>query len=328
MNRTFRALSTVAAVGVLAAAVVVPASANGLSTRCTGTAGAVTVPGELVVPAGASCVLTGTTIDGRVRLAADANLIISGGQINGDVIVNAGAYFDATDTTVQGRVHNRAGYGVFVDASDVGSYLAPAREGAETSFLTAYDTDFGGIVRADTGLVLLESATVTGNVQATDVGYVDVLDTWITGNLTVAGASEGSLVCGSEIDRNATYSGAAGVQIGTGDLLATCTHSAYIGGSLTIDDSTVGVEIADTIIRGNLTGTGNSPAPLVADDVRVRGTLGGQFGTAGALSEDLLLSVLTAEVDEREEVLDVADLAQERRSEALDSAEEAGPANL
>src|SRR4051812_37081282 len=66
-----------------------------LVTYCVGTGGAVTVPNDLLVPAGESCSLEGTKITGNVRVAAGANLVIAGGIVNGEVQVAADGYLDS-----------------------------------------------------------------------------------------------------------------------------------------------------------------------------------------------------------------------------------------
>ena len=84
------AIAGVAAAGMLTAT---SASAD-LVTRCSGTAGDVTVPGDLVVPAGQTCDLTGTTVDGDVRVRAGADLIGEDVTVTGDIVGAADAYLD------------------------------------------------------------------------------------------------------------------------------------------------------------------------------------------------------------------------------------------
>src|SRR5690625_1712902 len=94
---------TVAAVAAAGMFTAVPASAD-LVTRCIGTAGEVTVPGDLVVPPGETCDLTGTTVDGDVRVRAGSDLIGDGVSITGDVIGAGDAYIDLVGSEVAGAV--------------------------------------------------------------------------------------------------------------------------------------------------------------------------------------------------------------------------------
>lgn len=289
----------------------------GLVTRCSGTAGAVTVPGDLVVPAGASCVLDGTTITGGTHVAAGASLIVTNGTFGGDIQLADDAYLDAVETSISGRIVNRDGYGAYLEGTTAGTYLAPL--GADT-FLTAFESELA-TVRADAGSVLLESSTLTGNLAATGTRYTDLVDTWVSGSVTISGAVQGSAFCGSEIDRDATLTDNAGVQIGLGDLLSTCAESVYIGGDVDISGSTIGTALGGVVIRGDLTGTANDPAPTLAD-VRVRGDLGGQFAQPSTAALAALPTAVTADRP------DASAAVQERKEAALAQAAAAGPAAL
>lgn len=316
---TARALAALTLVAATATSASAAAADSDLVTRCSGTAGAVTVPGDLVVPTGASCVLDGTTVGGDVRIAAGASLITTGATFDGEVRLAEDAYLDAVDTSIAGRVVNRDGYGVYLEGGSAGSYVAPT--GSADTFLTAFETDIG-TVRAETGVLLLESASVTGNVTATGLDYADLIDTWVTGSVSVSDAVGGSVVCGSEIDKNATFTGNAGVQLGVGNLLVTCEDSVYIGRNATITATSAGTALGDVVIRGDLTGEGNDPAPVVSG-LRVRGTIGGQFSESSAQALDALQ--LQAAAPDRPN-LDAA--IETRREAAQSSAEYAGPANL
>lgn len=322
MKRPIQILGAAAAAAALTAAMV-PASAapagTGLVTRCSGEASGVTVPGELVVPAGASCVLDDVVVQGRVRVAAGADFIVSDSALHGDVVLAADAYLDAVGVGIEGRVTNRDGYGVYLEGGSLGSYVAPAVTG-ETSFLTTVGTAVGGTVRADGGEVYLESTAIAGDVRATDVAFADVVDATVLGHIQVSGAADGSALCGSEVDGDATFTGDAGVQIGVDELLIGCEESVYVGGDLRIDDSG-SVTLADVIVRGDLLGSGNDPAPRVTD-VRVRGELGGQF----ADSAPTVAPLVAPEESAGERGLD--DRAQDRREAALAAAEAVGDAGL
>jgi hypothetical protein len=119
--RTVLALASLAGVA-LAGAVTTTASAD-LVTRCVGTGGAVTVPGDLVVPAGKSCVLEGTTVEGKVTVQAGADLVVTDGVFKGVVVVAEDGYLDAYNTTEAGKVTSRGGYGATFGASTLAGRL-------------------------------------------------------------------------------------------------------------------------------------------------------------------------------------------------------------
>lgn len=271
-----RAGLLVGALVAVAAAVVpaIPAHA-GLTTSCIGEAGAVTVPGDLVVPAGKSCVLDGTTVEGKVTVRSGADLVVTNGTFKSTIVVQSNGYLDLTDSTVVGKITSQGGYGTYTSGSSFAAYTETGA-GEVTPFLYAEGATIGGNVSAAKGEVYLSSSTAK-NVVATDVSYADLLNSTLTGKFSVTNATFGSQVCASEIDGDAVFEGNAGVQLGSGTLFGECIGgSNYFGKSVTINNSTVGVQVNANIIRGDLSGTGNDPAPTGVDN-RVRGTASGQF---------------------------------------------------
>lgn len=253
----------------------VPASAD-LVTRCVGTGGAVTVPGDLVVPAGASCSLDGTTVQGRVRVQSGADLIVVDGSLEDAVLVAGDGYLDATQTSIAGPVTSRGGYGVYLDRSQLtGDYQGRAGT-ASKPFAYLVDSDLGGQVNVSAGELFLDTARVTGPVRGIGTTFTDVINSTLSSTLTVGDNVDGAVICATEVDGNASYTGNAGVQVGAGDVLSPCDDVNYFGADLTISDNTGGVTVTGNVIRGDLSGTGNDPAPTGSDN-RVRGTATGQF---------------------------------------------------
>ncbi len=297
-----------------------------LTTHCNGTAGAVTVPGDLVVPAGKACNLDGTTIDGNVRVAAGADLVGSGITVNGNVTVQGDGYLDLTDSEVSGNVNNRGAYGVYLDGSSLNAYSGT--EANPDTFLTADGSHFGGRVAVAGGSLLLEGAVVDRVVTVSDAYYADILDTVVQGALTVSGNEYGSMVCGSEVDGHASFTGNSfGVQLGAGGALGVCDQGPSVwGGDLTVSDTAGHVQVSDNIIRGNLAGTGN--ASVSASDNRVRGELQGQF-SANAPAARAMARMQQQDTAQAEEARDVVErLRAERAAAAEWQAAKAGPAGL
>ena len=318
---TLLSAAALAAAGIAATA---GSASAALTTRCDGEASSVTVPGDLVVAKGKSCVLTDVTIEGEVRVQAGADLLITDSSVDGRVLVQGDGYFDASTSEIAGNVVSNGGYGVYLDESAVdGNYNGRAAEGA-SPFLYSYDSSITGRVNVAQGLVHLSGNTIGGNVTSENSEFTDILDSTVAGNLTVTGATEGTTFCAGELDGDATLTGNAGVQLGSGGQKITCEGATYFGGDVTASDNTDGVDVTDTIIRGDLTGEGNDPAPTGSEN-RVRGELGGQFVDLQPAAQQRALMTQSAPADNAEE-LDTQ--RQERRAEAEKAAEQAGPANL
>lgn len=318
---TLLSAAALAAAGIAATA---GSASAALTTRCDGEASSVTVPGDLVVAKGKSCVLTDVTIEGEVRVQAGADLLITDSSVDGRVLVQGDGYFDASTSEIAGNVVSNGGYGVYLDESAVdGNYNGRAAEGA-SPFLYSYDSSITGRVNVAQGLVHLSGNTIGGNVTSENSEFTDILDSTVAGNLTVTGATEGTTFCAGELDGDATLTGNAGVQLGSGGQKITCEGATYFGGDVTASDNTDGVDVTDTIIRGDLTGEGNDPAPTGSEN-RVRGELGGQFVDLQPAAQQRALMTQSAPADNAEE-LDTQ--REERRAEAEKAAEQAGPANL
>lgn len=273
-----KAVSTLAVLALSAVpAVAATPAPQDLVTHCVGQGGAVTVPGDLLVPAGQTCSLTGTVVAGDVRVEPGANLLVQDGTFQSGVTVEADAYLDAVDTSIDGAVLNDSAYGSYLLSSVVsGAYRAtgPAEAGP---FLVAEDVAFEGAVHTTGGSLELTSSTVQGDVRGDDGEFTDVHDTVITGNLRVGGNIHGSQVCTSEVDGIGQFIGNLGpVQIGGEGQLGDCAGTGYWGDNLQVADNTGGVEVIDNIVRADLFGNGNEPAPLGGDN-RVRGEHRGQF---------------------------------------------------
>src|SRR5699024_7658471 len=126
--------------------VIAPAQAA-LTTHCVGEAADVTVPGDLVVPRGESCALSGVTVDGDVRVSPGADLVADGLTVDGRIAVQADAYLDLADSTVSGNVVNRGSFGVYLDNTDLNAYTANANVNPDT-FLWTLGTTFSGRIAA------------------------------------------------------------------------------------------------------------------------------------------------------------------------------------
>ncbi|GIE80728.1 hypothetical protein Aph02nite_66780 [Actinoplanes philippinensis] len=318
--------ATVGAVLLTTALTGVPAGAA-LVTHCIGTGGAVTVPNDLLVPAGESCDLTGTVITGNVSVAAGANLVIDGGRVDGEIRVAADGYLDASGSTVAGSVILAAGgYGLYLRDAATGSVtVRPKGTATIDGFLFAEGTTITGSVNAQAGEVRLDKGSeVSGGVSTTNTHYTDVHDSFVDGVLSVLNSSTGTVVCGGSVRGRSTFSGnLGGVQLGPNGGLDSCASGGYFGRDVSITSTTGGVTVDDTIIDGALTVTGNSPAARVAANNRIRGGVIGEQASGATASAQRRA---TAAVTDREEAGDRR--AEQRRTAAETEAAAAGQADL
>ncbi|MFF0234513.1 hypothetical protein [Micromonospora sp. NPDC005254] len=323
-GRTVAKLATVTAVIAASVLAVAPTAHADLVTHCIGTGGAVTVPNDLLVPAGESCALTGTTITGNVTVAAGANLVVTGGRVSGEVRVAADGYLDATETSVDGQVVLAAGgYGVFLKDAQTGAVtVRPKGSATIDSFLFAEAATIAGNVTVGAGEVRLDRGTqVTRNVSSTGTYYTDVHDSFVDGTLSVLNSATGSVVCGSAVRGRATFAGnLGGVQLGPNGSLDSCASGGYWGADVSVTTTTGGVTVDDNIINGQLTVTGNNPAAQVAANNRIRG------GVTGEQAAPTANRAARMAAPDREDAGD--ERAEVRRTSAVQEATAAGDARL
>ncbi|GAA0421225.1 hypothetical protein Aca07nite_10690 [Actinoplanes capillaceus] len=304
-----------------------PSAANaGLVTHCIGTGGAVTVPNDLLVPAGESCALTGTVITGNVTVAAGANLVIDGGRTDGTIRVAADGYLDARATTIGGTVVLASGgYGVFLkDAASGAITVRPKGTAPIDSFLFTEGARITGTVNTQGGEVRLGEATeVTGNLVSSGTYYTDLHDSFVDGTLSVLNSGTGAVVCGSAVRGKATFAGnVGGVQLGPNGALDSCASGGYFGGDVSVTNTTGATTLDDNIIDGQLTAHSNEPAAVIAANNRIRRGVAGAPPAAAAQRRHQASAVTTP----RQET--VQERAEERRSTAVREADAAGRAHL
>ncbi len=321
--------TTVAAVAAMTLALAGTASAD-LTTRCDGEGGAVTIPTDLIVPAGKTCLLTGTVIQGDVRVGAGADLIAEDVTIEGAVRVNGNAYFETFDTSVSGQVTMRGAFGSYLTTSDLGSDVNARPGGGYDSagFVLAEEVDSMGRVVVDTGELLLETSDVAGDVIVRDSLYADVYDTFIDGELRSLRNEQGSVVCSSVIQGEARFvDNMLSVQLGGDGPLVECDGSSYWGSDVRVIGTTGGVFLDDNIANGDVILRNNDPIAQIGTGNMVRGDVIGDFEAApsmAALSKSKVSARAAQDVVAREDAVDAK--IDARRSDAIEAAEAAGPA--
>jgi hypothetical protein len=306
---------TAAAAGLMAVGLAAPSQAA-LTTYCDGTAADVTVPGDLIVAAGKSCELTNVTINGNVTVRADANLLLDGSTVNGNVRLVTNAFADVVGTSVTGVTTQTGGYGIYAEDSDLVGNVAATDSG----FFYSVGTTHARLTSTN-GETFVESGWVKTNLTTTGDTLTDVYDTVVQGALSVTGAEQGGVLCLSEVDGAATFSGNGEIlQIGASAPLTGCGYNAFHN-NLTVSDNSADVYVSDNVIRGNFVLSGNTGA-VVAENNRVRGE-DGSAAAAAAKSSLRSDAPSTAAVDRKAQAK--AD-AEARAEAASDKAEAAGPA--
>nr|CEL21446.1 hypothetical protein [Kibdelosporangium sp. MJ126-NF4] len=313
-------LAVAAVVASASLAVALPASA-GLTTYCEGEAAAVNVPGDLRVGATKSCVLTDVTVTGTVTVEAGASLVVTGGTVNGNVAVLDDGFFDAQGTTLKGSLTSTDGFGFYLaGGSKVGAVKVAADKFPDRGTYAYFNgATVDGDLTSAVGEVYAESVTFNGKVTGTGVTYVDLVNSVVAKDIAVTGAKLGAVACASEFYGNASYTNnSRAVQIGANGPVVGCEQASYWAGDLTVSGNKADVHVSNNIVRGNLSGVDNDPAPTGANN-RVRGTTSGQFVN---LAPEAASRATAAVGHERSADVD------SRRGVAKAAAHAAGPADL
>jgi hypothetical protein len=277
MRHRWTALTVVAAAAVVAVgsaiAIVVPASAA-LVTSCTGSASDVTVPNDLFVPAGESCELTNITINGNTTVRAGANLILNSSTLNGNLVVQPDGFVSALGTTVSGVTRLNTAFGAYSENTTFGGNVVVNDSGFFFSLGSRLTN-----VTSTNGETFLQSARLRRNLTTTGDLLTDVYNSVVEGSVSVTAASLGSVVCTSEVDGNTSFDASgsgdgAVLQIGASAPLTGCGFDVF-GTNVSLTDNTSPSYVSDNVVRGDLTCTGNDPAPVVSNN-RVRGQAAGQ----------------------------------------------------
>jgi hypothetical protein len=187
----------VALVSVAAALTTAGIAAAG-GTACTGTLGAVTVDDNLVVPAGAQCVLKGTHVTGNVTVQAGADpgqglTVNTNATIDGNVMTQTGRSTSVQDSTIGGNYKCNQCFYADLNGSTVGGNF---QDNGLMDGIFASNNTIGGNVEIHTSLgggpavgFSLDSNSVGGNFQFSNNsgGPIDISANTIKGNLLCQG---------------------------------------------------------------------------------------------------------------------------------------------
>ncbi|MCE7007214.1 hypothetical protein LWC34_30990 [Kibdelosporangium philippinense] len=260
-------------------------------------------------------------MSGTVTVEAGASLVVTGGTFNGNVSILDDGYFDAKSITLKGSLTSTDGWGFFLSGGTKVGAVKVAADKVPDRATAAYfnGATVNGDLTATVGEVFLESVSVTGNLSGTNVSYVDLMNSVADKNVTVTGAKQGAVVCASEVYGNGSFTNnSVAVQVGANGPVVGCEQASYWGGDLTVSGNKAAVAVSNNIVRGNLAGLDNDPAPTGANN-RVRGTVSGQFEN---LAPEAARRGAGADTHERS-----ADV-ESRKAAAVAAAKAHGPADL
>ncbi|HET7329093.1 MAG TPA: hypothetical protein VFJ14_17620 [Nocardioidaceae bacterium] len=330
-KQTVGAIAVAATLGATTLAWSSPASAE-LNTRCVGEAGAVTVPGDLVVPRGEVCILTGTTVQGDVRVARNADLLADGATIGGRVAANNNAYFEAVGSTVDGEVVLNGAYGSYLESSDLGARVL-TRPNAITDtggFVYTFQSSVSGSLVSRSAELFVEASEIGGTVNSRNSLYADLYESFVDGRVLVRNNERGGVVCASAVQGDSRFVGnGVVVQLGSDGPFADCADGSYWGGDVTANRNTGGVFVDNNIVNGDLTLRNNDPVAQVGDDNMIRGEIVGQYEDWDAAAPMTLQHRSVApqsNPQRRDNILDQK--IEQRHAGAVKSAARAGAAHI
>ena len=318
------ALAAAAALGASTLLVAAPASAE-LTTRCVGEGGAVTVPGDLVVPRNGSCSLDGTTITGDVWIGRGADLITENVTVGGGVTGVGNAYFEAFSTSVDGSVVLNGSHGAYLEDSEVGDrVLTQWGDDVAGGFVYTFQSAVGDDLVSQGGELFVESTEVAGALRSDLSQYTDLYDSFVDGGVLVRDNELGGVVCASAVQGDSRFVGNIDtVQLGADGPFADCDGSNFWGGDVAVRDTQGGVLLDHNIVDGDLTLRDNDPVALFGPRNLVRGDVLGEFdewdGSQPARQR-------SASAETREQALQRK--VTQRHDSAVRSADRAGNAHL
>jgi len=198
-----------------------------------------TIEGDLVVPSGATCVLTDAHVTGDVTVESSARLDALRTRIEGDIDCSGGPSSEElwcdllTGTVVEGNGIARAGGELHLHG---GHILGNVRAGPDSVFQSS---PVAGLFE--------ERGFVGGNVRCNGCIFVDLVQTTVEGNVRIRGERDGSFIAeGSEIFGNLRIARSA-----AGDFSFSVVGTT-IHGNFRFERNTGPTEIRDNVIGGNL----------------------------------------------------------------------------
>ncbi|HEX2110168.1 MAG TPA: hypothetical protein VHF67_01330 [Gaiellaceae bacterium] len=199
-----------------------------------------TIEADLVVPSGATCVLTDAHVTGDVVVESSARLDALNTRIEGDIDCSGGPSAEERwcdllpGTVVEGRGIARAGGELHLHG---GQILGNVRAEPDSVFLSSPVEN----------LFPEASGFVGGNVRCDRCIFVDLVRTTVEGNVRIRGEADGSFIAeGSEIFGSLEIARSAAGSFSF-SVVGTTIH-----GNFRFERNTGPTEIRDNVIDGNL----------------------------------------------------------------------------
>lgn len=319
------ALAIAAAFAVSAGVTAAPAHAE-LITKCEGEGGAVTVPGDLVVPKNRACELNGTTVEGDVRVAPGADLIMNDATIEGKLTIVKDGYADTDSSTVDGArlVH---AFGMMAStttfADDVVSRPADTSDG----FIELDDSTLKGSLRSRSGELVVRGTDITRDLIANGAYSTEVLDSFIDGKSRVNNNKETTVFCGGAVQGSAVFDRNSGnVQLGVTDTPSGCTSPTYWGKRVRISNTRGNVLVDNVSVNGDLVLRKNASKARLGHRVVIRGDVIGKYETVDLASAASRSD--SSAPPARTHTPQVESKAKERKAQALKKVRKTGTAHL
>lgn len=256
VRRRWRLLSVLAIVNLAAIGLVATPSKAQVVT-CSSSLSDQTVTATLVVPSGSACLLTNVEVNGRADVQAGADLFLESSRIRGPLTVVANSFVQANESRVDGMTTLTDSFGLYSTSSRFDRLVD-----AEGGFIFSDDSTHWGGIRSEDGETVIEQGVVIGSVWTSGDRLTDLFDTAVFGPVSVTGSEYGAVVCHMGAALSVTVRNSAGViQLGTTGPIASCGFNLM--GSLGVFDNVgANIQITGNFIAGNLSCTGNNPAPF------------------------------------------------------------------
>jgi len=231
------ALATLAALALSATPVVgaepVPLAPD---TVCTGSIGAATVPGKLVVPTGATCTLTGTRVLGSVEVAANATLRASRVTVAGDLLANQARLVSVTGGShVEGHTQLAKGVTATVQSSTLFGGVEIVESSGRATLTGTTVANGSVIVAKNRGGATVQSNRVNASLTVSENNAgTSVRGNIANDNIAVHKNTGGTVIAGNRTNDNLDCNDNTPAPTGSGNVAGTDGNGAKTGQCATL----------------------------------------------------------------------------------------------
>lgn len=254
--RRKRWLVALAAINLIVVGLVA-APSQAQTVTCSGSLSDQTITATVVVSAGDFCQLTDVVVDGRLDVFDSGILFLTGTRVIGPLTVGFFGYVEATDARVDGMTTLGDEAGLFASRTRFSRLV----DGQSSGFIFSDDSTHWGGIRATGGDNVVRGGVVIGSIFTNGGIRTDLFDTAVFGPVTVSSSTYGSVLCHMGAALSVSVSGSGGdVHIGISETYGNCGFNLM--GSLAVNNNIgADIQITRNVIAGNLSCSGNDPAP-------------------------------------------------------------------